>query len=537
MTFFLSNIFLFIGSLIFCQKRLLQYLRYFQQEEYNQKRFLSWYQENKAFDKKGTVVSIVLALVFILLRCNYYNLILSLIFCFVLSSFSQAEVDPRKTGKITLKMTARAQRIFFVSSILSIISLIFFIFTLDLSLLWQFISLIFIFQILPLFLITAIYLLQPDENRRQKNFINEAKEKLKSINPYIIGITGSYGKTSTKAILAKLLETSLAPTFAPPKSINTEMGITREIREKLQPFHKYAVIEMGAYLPGSIKKLCSLTPPQAGIITAVGLAHLERFKTPENVLLAKSELAQAIPENGILVCNGDNAGSRKIATLHKKAITKLYGLNTEMGDLDYHITDIKFNNEGTYFKINFSEQTLSAFTKLSGRPNISNILASFALAHILGANPELLLAAIRNLEPFDNRLEVKTMGSYTQINDAYNSNPEGFAAALEVLEQLKGNQKILITPGMIEFGEQQAQLNKNIAQSAAKICSKVIIVGETNKKSLEQGLIAADFEKNNIIFAENRTKAFELLNSLVLPQDVVLIENDLPDLYETVINF
>lgn len=539
--FSITNIYVFFGTVVFCHKRLLQYLRYFQQEEYNTKRFINWYIKNKAFDRKGSIVSLI---AIGLLCINFaYNFLIFLLYSIVLIGIANSEADPRITGKITLKMTARAKRIFYTSLLFALVTLISVIFILHTKynlLAFDFIQLfylILLFQILPVFLLLSTILLSIDESRRRKVFINEAKEKLKLLNPYVIGITGSYGKTSTKVVLAKLLETSLAPTFAPPKSINTAMGITREIRERLEPFQKYAVIEMGAYLQGSIKKLCNLTPPKAGIITAVGLAHLERFKTPENVLLAKSELAQAIPADGILVCNGDNVGARKISELHTKATTKLYGLNKDSGYLDYLVTDLKFSNEGSTFKINFSGQSLDAFTKLSGRPNISNILASFALAHTLGANPELLLAAIRNLEPIDNRLEVRKMGHYTQINDAYNSNPEGFAAALEVLEQLSGNQKILMTPGMIEFGDQEFELNKNIAKIAAKICSRVIIVGSTNKKALEEGLLEGGFARGNIIFAENRTKAFEFLTPLIQAYDIVLIENDLLDLYETDISF
>jgi UDP-N-acetylmuramoyl-tripeptide--D-alanyl-D-alanine ligase len=291
-------------------------------------------------------------------------------------------------------------------------------------------------------------------------------------------------------------------------------------------------MEMGAYREDSIKKLCDFTPPNAGIITAIGLAHLERFKTEEAVYRAKSELAKAIPQNGILVCNGDSPGARRMAEEFKKDTTILYGFDSSMGELDCKASNLSFSELGSTFEITWQGKTYQARTKLLGRPIISNILAAFSMACALGANPELALAAIYNLQPVDNRLKLVKNAGITYLQDAYNSNPTGFASALEVLENLKGAQKILMTPGMVELGERQAIENKMVGEVAAKVCSDVIVVGKTNRDALLAGLEKGGFGDKKAAVVDTREEAFSLLNSIQKEGSVILIENDLPDLYE-----
>ncbi|MBP9839058.1 MAG: UDP-N-acetylmuramoyl-tripeptide--D-alanyl-D-alanine ligase [Proteobacteria bacterium] len=520
-------------NLIFSWKRLQQYLKFFQQEEYDNKRFINWYFANTTFDKKISLFCVLLLGV---------NLVYPLSLVVAAISFSLyalwlvfSEKNPTKFGKIKLKLTERAKRIYGLAFLLYLVLQIIWLSKLSLNPFNFLITQIFLFQILPFSLLLAKSLLQFDEDRRQRKFMQEAKDKLAKINPYVVGITGSYGKSTTKGILAKLMELSLGPTFWPPKSINTPMGITREIRENMKDFHKYAIIEMGAYGIGSIKRLCDLTPPQAGIVTVVGVAHLERYKTEEAILKAKSELAQAIPADGVLVCNADNAGTRKIAELCPKKQTLFYSLENK--EVDCFADNIEFLESGTKFSIHYQSKVYSAFTRIHGRPAVSNILAAFTLCCGLGANPEVVIAAMGNIEPYNNRLEVVRLGGGLQINDAYNSNPLGFKAALEVLQQLKGARKILMTPGMIELGERQYSENFEVAKYAASICDTVVIVGLTNREALEKGCIAGGLSAGKVLYAINREEAFSIIAKIRTADDILLIENDLPDLYEVDVKF
>lgn len=524
----------FLSTIFFASKRLLRYLRFLQQEEYQPKRFLLWILNKKAFDKKGSVLLLLCSLLYVTAK-DTINIVLLL--CSILLIIVAAyEENPLKVGKLTLKFTARAKRIFSLAVVLYIAQAIIILLAnhaLPLQLLLNIIS----FQCIPLFLILSVLILQPIEKHIQRKFLSEAEKIFRNIKPYTIAITGSYGKTSTKLILTRLLNASLAATFSPEKGINTLMGITREIRNKLNSDHKYAVIEMGAYSEGSIKRLCNLTPPKACIVTAVGLMHLERFGSKEQIYRAKSELPQAVPTEGILVCNGDNEGARQIAVEFAKTITLLYGLNKEFGKLDCWASDIIYELKGTSFCLHWLNKEYRVSTPLHGRAALSNILAAFTMSCALGASPEYLCSIIALLEPIKNRLEVVSPGNYVQINDAYNSNPQGFSDALEVLGKLPGQRRFLITPGMIELGDRQEYENFEIAKQAAKICDKVFIVGSTNSDAILSGLSEGGMRAENILLYEHRDLALKEFQQQHADGDIVLIENDLPDLYEMDVRF
>jgi UDP-N-acetylmuramoyl-tripeptide--D-alanyl-D-alanine ligase len=527
-----------IAVAYFVSKRLYRYLQFLQQEEYDARRFVRWILDNKAFDTKGSIAALSGFLIiflsgFISLRIGAY---VSFFIAVLLIVVVSREDDPRVSGKITLKLTDRAKRIYRFARAVALLyqcalCIVFALKfnTVNFAFFWL-CQLCFI-QATPVFLILAVAALAKEEKARQDAFLNEAKEKYKRIAPYTVGITGSYGKTSTKSLLGQISEVALGPTFWPQKGINTPMGITREIRERLEEGHSNAVIEMGAYRRGSIKHLCELTPPQAAIITAVGIMHLDRMGSADNVLLAKSELAQAVPDDGILVCNADNAGSLEIARRHPKKTTLLYGIETE-DKVDARIKDISFAVEGTSFTVVWKGKDYSGFVPMHGRPALSNILASFCMAVAQGADPELVLASVRTLAPVNNRLEVKKTGVYTQINDAYNSNPVGFTAALEVLESLPAQRRILVTPGMIELGDSQYEENVKVAQNAGRFCDFVIVVGDLNRNALVEGLKKGGMSSENIFEIPLRDDALKFLASKVQSGDLVLIENDLPDLYE-----
>jgi len=505
-------------STFFIGKRLFRYLRYFQQEEYDSKRFLQWIRESQAWDRRGTAVCLSTWIL------SFWNPALAFgLGSLTLLLLSFIETNPLKEGKLRLRMTARAQRIYGVAILNVILTQMALYFLLP----WQWE--IMVIQFTPLSLVLASGALAFDENRRQQNFLLEAKEQLAKVSPYVIGITGSYGKTSTKDALGNLLQVTLGPTFWPAKGINTPMGITREVRSNLFPETKYGVIEMGAYGSGSIRRLCQLTPPNAAIITGTGVAHLERFGSEETIRLAKAELADAVPDNGILVCNGDNAGACRIAEEHRKKQTYLYGFDQ---NADCRISHYETTPEGTLFTFEWEGQAYSGRTQLFGKPALSNIAAAFTMACALGAQPEFVIAAIQNLEPVNNRLQIQKENGKIFLNDAYNSNPTGFGSALDVLSDFPANRRFLMTPGMIELGELNETLHRKLGQHAGKVCDFAIVVGETNREALTKGLTEAGMSSREILCVSTRDEAFRELDERLREGDAVLIENDLTDLYE-----
>jgi len=463
--------------------------------------------------------------------------LLSILGSITLLILAAIEFDPRKSGKVKLAMTERAKRIQLLHDCMLVVLLLIvdlLVFQLPehkiLPALW--ISQIAVFQSLPFLLIIAVILLRPSEKILQDKFLADAKRIVEESNSYIVGITGSYGKTSIKNALGEVLQVSLGSTFWPKKGINTLMGNTREIRNHLSRAYKYAVVEMAAYRKGSIEKLCKLTPPRAGIISAIGIMHLDRFGSEDTVYKAKTELARAIPEDGILVCNGDNPGARRAATEFKKKTTILYGFKKEVGQLDCSMQEIVTSDAGSSFVIEWKGKKYSGKTLLLGKPALSNLLAVFSMACALGATPEYVLAAISNLKPVDNRLSLDKHGKVVYLRDAYNSNPVGFSAALDVLKDFKAQRKILMTPGMVELGDRQYEENKIIAEKAGSICDLVILVSTTNRQAYVDGLKAAGLDDSKIIIFDHRDQALAELTKIQQDGDVILIENDLTDWYE-----
>jgi UDP-N-acetylmuramoyl-tripeptide--D-alanyl-D-alanine ligase len=252
-----SGLVAFLGFAVFAARRLLTYLHLFQQEEYDNPRFFAWLATNLAVDRRLSLALLAIGIAQLLVpdgRMPAWSFgALTGIACLAVAAF---ERDPRKNAKKRLAMTARATRIYAIAAVLLAVAALLVAAGASQALLW-----IVPVQLLPFALVAANLLLAPFEARTQRRYWHEAHEKLRRLDPLVIAVTGSYGKTSVKHILGHIIETA-APTLITPGSVNTAMGIARVIRERLQPHHRYLVVEMGAYGPGSIRRLCDLTPPR-----------------------------------------------------------------------------------------------------------------------------------------------------------------------------------------------------------------------------------------------------------------------------------
>lgn len=515
------EVFTLLGLFVFLHRRTLRFLHILQQDDYSVSRMLHWVRDKKAFDRRGTLALLLGGILAFLFDSSVFWLISGVSFIF----WGLVEPDPRREAKLSLKMTPRAQRLFWTTGLLEGVG------ALGIFLLTSTpLSFLLVVQGVPLFLALAVWVQSFKEHSLQRRFLSEAREKFQQVSPYTIGITGSYGKTSVKNALGEVLQIALGPTFWPHKGVNTPMGITRWIRESLKQGHDYAVMEMAAYGEGSIRRLCELTPPHAAIVTAVGLTHLERFGSQEAIYRGKSELPQAVPEEGIVVYNGDDPLVRKMSQEFPKQTTLLYGFHGD--DLDCKGRDVVTEERGTSFVVDWEGRSYSGFTPLHGVSALSNLLGVFCMACALGADPEFVLAIFRNLKPVDNRLQVVRVGSSTHIRDAYNSNPQGFRSALNLLSQMKGKRRILMTPGIIELGERQEKENEAVAREAAGVCDLALVVGPVNRTPWTTGLKKGGLSESQILYFPHRDEAFSCYQELQKEGDVLLIENDLTDLYE-----
>jgi UDP-N-acetylmuramoyl-tripeptide--D-alanyl-D-alanine ligase len=388
-------------------------------------------------------------------------------------------------------------------------------------------------QFAPLALVAANLILAPFEARVQRRYWNEAREILRRHDPVVIGITGSYGKTSVKHILGHVLETA-APTLITPGSVNTAMGIARIVRERLAAHHRYLVVEMGAYGIGSIARLCALTPPKLGIITAIGMAHYERFKTLDAVSHAKFELAEAARDNGgSAVVAADTlqfAWPREFVARHRDRVVTV-GADPAA---DLAIDELRQEPDGVVAEVQWRGANYVLRAPLYGLHQGRNIALAFAAACTLGVVPEDVVASLKSTPQIAHRLEVKRQGDGAiLIDDAYNSNPVGFASALGLLDVLRRpkGRRILVTPGMVELGAAHREEHERIGRLAADHVDVLLAVAPQRVEPLASAFAEAAPERA-IVSCRTFAEAWTWLDKNLGRHDVVLIENDLPDLYE-----
>ena len=290
---------------------------------------------------------------------------------------------------------------------------------------------------------------------------------------------------------------------------------------------------MGAYGIGSIRRLCDFTPPKAALVTAVGYAHYERFKSIETVTEAKSELVQALPEDGIAVLNGDDPNCRKMA-LKTKAHVIFYGRLLNNGALHCRLVSDQLTPDGLQCDIEYMGKNYSFTVPIYGKHQALNATGAFLLAVSLGVPAITAIAALKTVPSINHRLAVqKGADGITMIDDAYNSNPAGFRNALDVLQILPGNRKILVTPGMVELGNRMDEEHALLGEYAATICSDICLIAAGRIRAFKEALLKKGFLEQNLHEFTTLNDAREWMKTELKPGDVVLFENDLPDLYET----
>lgn len=476
--------------------------------------------QNRWFVSNLGIVFARLTFAFLSFAVSLFEANTALIICCILNIISVYFLIPGKAKK-PLVYTARIKRLFFTSAIIFALSLLLCIF----ANIYFVTTLIVVMSNLVLMLSDVLN--APFEKAVKQYYINDAKKILKSHkNLKVVGITGSYGKTSTKYCLTSLLSAKYNVLMT-PASYNTPMGVVKTVREMLKPSCEIFVCEMGAKYKGDIKELCDIAKPDLALITSIGSQHLESFKSIENIIDTKFELADSLSDDGTVYLNFDNEHikSRKV-----NCRTVSYALDNS--DADCIANNITYSSSGTTFDIVYKGSTYTFTTKLLGKHNVQNIAGCIAIALDLGVEIDELKFAVKKLEPVSHRLQLIDAGNITIIDDAFNANPDGTKAALSVLDGFDGS-KIIVTPGMIELGKRQQQLNYEFGQNCAKVCDYIFIVGKTNDKAIYDGAVDAGFDKENIAKFDKVEDAVNAARVIQTNQKrkFVLLENDLPDNY------
>lgn len=356
---------------------------------------------------------------------------------------------------------------------------------------------------LPLIVDVALWILAPVEKRLGTQWVQRAASKLQSVGADVVAITGSYGKTTTKNYVAHLVGASKR-TVASPASFNNRMGLARAINENLVPGTEVFVAEMGTYGPGEIAELCEWIPPKVAAMVAIGPVHLERFKTVENIVRAKSEILDRARVGVICIDHP------LLAELARERASTMKVIEVSTGDgivIDgERVADIP---EGVF---------------------PANLAVALGICRALDIDVTDVLARIGDLPTAEHRQSVITAGGgFTIIDDTFNSNPAGARSALEALAAAgAGGQTAVITPGMVELGPVQKKENVEFAEAASARVDHFVIVGRTNRPYLLEGSANG---KASVTVVDSRDDAVEWARANLGPGDAVLYENDLPDHY------
>lgn len=526
----------FIYAITYKSKRTLHML---QQNLYNENnRYIKWVLKNirQFISLDLLLVGISLIGIYVIFDLSFIsNLCLILvILLLILIGYGWKRQIENDQNKKKLVITARIKRLIFTMSLLYLIPVVFAIKDVyNVRLIWIVVfieSLMIYLNVFVAFI--ALIINTPVEKCVYLYYKKIAQNKLKSMpNLKIIGITGSYGKTSSKNILSDILNIkyNALPT---PRNLNTYNGLIMTVNNYMDKFTDIFIAEMGAYVKGEIAGLCKLVKPKYGIITRIGTAHLETFGSEDNIVQGKFELVESLPSDGFAILNGDDP---KQVNYKIKNKVRIIWIGIENENVDVRATNIKCSNKGTSFDVLFKgdEKKYHFETKLLGDHNVYNILAALACGREFDIDIPDLITAVRNVRPVEHRLELKRLGNFYQIDDAYNSNPIGAENACKILGMMPGY-KVVVTPGMVELGTKEDKYNKKFGEQIAKVADIVILIGRKKTQPIKEGLLTSGFNKEQIIVFNDVRDAYPYINNLAISvkQDVyALFENDLPDTY------
>lgn len=387
-----------------------------------------------------------------------------------------------------------------------------------------------IFDILtPLIVSCVVLFFQPFFIMMRNSILEKAKSKIKKFKILtVIGITGSYGKTSTKEFLTTILSEKFN-VLSTPEHKNSEIGIAQTILNNLNEKHQVFVVEMGSYNKGGIKLLCDIVKPKMGIVTGINSQHLSLFGSIQNLFFAEGglELLESLPKNGLFIINGDN---KYCVNLYKntRRNKKFYTTNGNIIDSDIWAEEISINKNSLDFVAVLKNRELAHFNvNVLGGHNIQNLLGAILLAKELGMSLEEISKACKKIKSKQAGIILKK-GIYgiDVIDSSYSSNPDGVMAHLDHLNTWKGK-KIIIMPCLIELGEKSGEIHMEIGKKIAKVCDMAIITTKDKFRDIVKGASLVNYN-SKIIFSEKPKEILSLVTTFCKEGDAVLLEGRVP---------
>ncbi len=474
---------------------------------------------------------------------NQFTVVLYLILLFFVFTFCKILVEIKNKTLKRPKFTFRVLFTLLTIVVLYSIGVLYWIpasagMTRPLVLLSLLILHLLLFYFITPFLITAIILFtNPFFNFQKKRIIKKAAAKMRNLKKIkVIGITGSYGKTSTKEFLDVILSKKYK-VIKTTGNNNTNIGVARTVLNKVSDDYDYFICEMGAYKIGEIEEICGIAKPEIGILTGINEQHLDLFGSIENTIKAKFELIEALPESGLAVLNGDNgyiksrilnleSGIRNsklenIVPPLKKGARGISGIDKKIEDIILYslknISNIKVTPD--YVEFIYKNQKFKA--NFLGRHYIENLLAAIIAAENLGMNLEEISEAVKKIKPSKFMMrKLEGLNNSIFIDDSYSANPDGVIAALNYLDEAyQDYKKIIIFPGIIELGKESKEVHKKLFGKIDRVCDVAYI--------LDIGILGYWDIGNNckFIFEKDFNKVANLLKNNLDKKTVVLFES------------
>jgi len=357
--------------------------------------------------------------------------------------------------------------------------------------------------------------------------IKKAAKKMSQYpNIKVVGITGSYGKTSVKNFLYHVLQDNFN-VIKTPRNINTEIGVAKFILNENLTGVEVFICEMGAYKIGEIQKICDMVHPKIGILTAINEQHLSLFGSLKNTQQAKYELLRSLPETGLAVVNSDNPLCREFLP-ELKCQVNTFGIEEEYVPTML-IKDVQKVELGLKFVGFYNNVEGEVIMPIWGEHNVMNVAPCYLVGMYLGMKREEVRERCRTLKMPNGILDIKNYGSCTIIDDSYNSNPEGFKAALVLLNSFPSQRKrIVITRGMLELGEKSSELHQKIGEEISFVADELIIINSDNDQALRSGI--AEKYRTNVRSIYSALDLLEYVKSLKNSHSVILVENRISSL-------
>lgn len=531
-TFF--SIFAFVW-LIRTVKNTLFYLYLWQLKEYHFSRFISHFETtsgrnlflNKIFLIKVGIF--LLSLVFLFTEdFNGGKPVLAFLFCLVFGLYLlEIFLAVKNILSRSLKIPVITLKSILLIGLSGFVILMFLLVISQLTDIYSAIFSLFVFDVFGLFITSFIVLfVQPFIVLYRNIFVLDKAKKIieKRKDLIVIGITGSYGKTSTKEFLTTILGEKFN-VLSTLSHENSEMGISKRIIKDLKIEHQIFVVEMGAYGKGGIKLLSDITKPQIGILAGINSQHISLFGSQETIIKTKYELIEALPKSGLAVFNGDN---KYCAELYSKTdkTKKMYKVNDEA---DVWASNVDVQKDKIGFTVNLkSGKPFTVSANILGGQNVSNLLAAITVASYLGMTEDEIVEGVQKI--------VISQGSIKRLSDSndpyyldstYSANPDGVLADLEYLKTWPAH-KAIVMPCLIELGNTAGELHKNIGKKIGEICDLAIITSAEHYKDIKEGALSAGMTNDKIFFLENPDEIINQINIFASEGDVVLLESRVP---------